>query len=63
MNFETDFIAYPRLYSFVHYFGTNTWQKSPPIRINDRLPHAYYRAQLRTARLIVYSEDDELITD
>jgi hypothetical protein len=27
-----------------YYFGTNTWQKSPPLGINDRLPYGYYRA-------------------
>jgi hypothetical protein len=45
---------------FIHlsyYFGTNTWQKSPPLGINDRLPYGYYRAA-EDGCLIVYSEDD-----
>jgi glycosyltransferase involved in cell wall biosynthesis len=47
---------------FIHlsyYFGTNTWQKSPPLGINDRLPYGYYRAT-EDGCLIVYSEDDRM---
>jgi hypothetical protein len=42
-----------------YYFGTNTWQKSPPLGINDRLPYGYYRAT-EDGCLIVYSEDDRM---